>query len=923
MKNLLTFCFFVLLFTNVSAQESLVQNVAFTSIGPSIMSGRVTDLDVNPENPTEFYVAYASGGLWHTTNNGTTFTPILDNAPTQNIGDIAVDWKNGTIWVGTGESNSSRSSYAGIGILKSEDHGKTWQDMGLHDSHHIGGMSINPENSEEVVVAVIGHLYTKNEERGIFKTKDGGKTWQKTLFINNGTGIIDITRVPDNLNILYASAWERERKAWNFDGSGENSAIYKSTDGGDSWVKITNENSGFPTGTGVGRIGVAAFDEKTVYAVVDNQFHREKEEKKATEELKSEDFEKMDKSTFLQLDDKKLSSYIKNNDFPKKYTAVSLKKMVETNEIQPVDLAAYTKNANDDLFDTPVIGAQAYRSDDGGKTWQKTHEKYIDDLYYSYGYYFGKIHVHPKNKEKIYIYGVPILTSEDGGKTFTSIGKDNVHADHHALWINPNVNGHLINGNDGGVNITYDDGKSWIKNNQPEVGQFYSVNVDNSEPYKVYGGLQDNGVWFGPSTYSASDSWHQTGKYPYQSIMGGDGMQVEIDSRNDSIVYTGFQFGYYYRLNTITDTAESIQPKHDIGEDPLRFNWQTPIELSVHNQDILYLGSNKLHRSMHRGDDFIAISGDLTKGAKKGNVPFGTLSSISESPLQFGLIYTGSDDGLVHVTKDGGANWTDISQNLPHDLWVSRVIASQHKKERVFVTLNGYRNDDFMPYVFVSDDLGKTWKAIQHGLPNSSVNVIKEDPENENLLFLGNDQGVYVSLDRGENWSVLENALPNVAVHDLVIQKQAKDLVIGTHGRSIYKTNIAALQEYPNFKEKNIEILAVKGLKYSDRWGTSWSAWSEPIEPKLEIPYYNLHAGKKTIEIKTDKDIMVNSFDVKAEKGFNFENYDLTFSEKGLKAFLKKNKEVKIDKKDNNKSYLPKGKYVIAIEGEKKEFQIK
>ncbi len=922
MKNLLTFCLCVLVFTNVQAQETLVQNVAFTSIGPSIMSGRVTDLDVNPNNPTEFYVAYASGGLWHTNNNGTSFTPILDNAPSQNIGDIAVDWKNGTIWVGTGESNSSRSSYAGIGMLKSEDKGKTWQDMGLHDSHHIGGIIINPDNPQELIVGVIGHLYTKNEERGIFKTKDGGKTWQKTLFINDGTGIIDISMVPENFNIIYASAWERERKAWNFEGSGENSAIYKSIDGGDSWEKISTEKSGFPTGKGVGRIGVAAFDDNTVYAVVDNQLHREKEPKEATEDLKSEDFEKMDKATFLKLEDKKLDSYLKDQNFPKKYTSVSLKKKIETNEIKLIDIAKYTKNANDDLFDTPVIGAQVYRSDDGGRTWQKTHKNYIDDLYYSYGYYFGKVHVNPKNKEKIYIYGVPILSSDDGGKTFSSIGKDNVHADHHALWINPNASGHLINGNDGGVNITYDDGKSWIKNNHPDVGQFYSVNVDNSKPYKVYGGLQDNGVWVGPSTYSSSVSWHQNGTYPYQSMMGGDGMQVEIDNRNDSIVYTGFQFGYYYRINTITDTSESILPKHEIGESPFRFNWQTPIELSVHNQDILYLGSNKLHRSMHRGDDFVAISGDLTKGAKKGNVPFGTLSSISESPLQFGVIYTGSDDGLVYVTKDGGVNWTNISSTFPQDLWVSRVIASQHKKERVFVTLNGYRNDDFKPYVFVSDDYGSTWKTIQNGLPNASVNVIKEDIENENLLFLGNDQGVFVSFDRGENWSVLENALPTVAVHDLVIQNEAKDLVIGTHGRSIYKTNIAALQEYPKFKDKNLEILAVEDAKYSDRWGTSRSAWLEPNEPKLDIPFYTLNAGKKTIEIKTDKGIIVNSFEVLTERGFNFESYDLTFSENGLKTFLKKNKEVKIEKKKNTKYYLPKGKYFIVIEGEKKEFQI-
>ena len=928
MKKFSNSLFVFLIITGIYAQESIVQNIAFTSIGPSIMSGRVVDLDINPNNPTEFYVAYASGGLWHTQNNGTTFTPIMDNSPTQNIGDIAVDWKSGAIWVGTGESNSSRSSYSGIGILKSTDQGKTWQNMGLEDSHHIGRILINPNNPDEVIIGVIGHLYTPNAERGIFKTTDGGKNWKKTLFIDENTGIIDMDFVPGNNKIIYASAWERDRKAWNFKGSGENSGIYKSIDGGDNWQKITDDKSGFPTGNGVGRIGIAAFDENTVYAIVDNQNRREKSIKekdshKSGNDIKKEDFKQMDKTSFAKLDDKKLNEYLKSNRFPKKYNAKNVKTMVKEGKVQPSDLAKYLENANNDLFDTPVIGAQVYRSDNGGKIWKKTHEKFIDDLYYSYGYYFGMIHVHPKNKDKIYIYGVPLLTSEDGGRSFKSISKDNVHADHHALWINPNLNGHLINGNDGGVNITYDDGESWIKNNQPEVGQFYTVNVDNQKPYNVYGGLQDNGVWMGPSNNSESTSWHQTGNYPFKGIMGGDGMHVQIDNRNDSIVYTGFQFGNYFRINTKTKKNKRIQPQHDLGENPFRYNWQTPILLSPHNQDILYLGSNKLHRSMKRGADFVAISDDLTKGSKKGNVPFGTLTSISESTFQFGLLYVGSDDGMVHVSKNGGVNWTNISAKLPQNLWISRVIASQHKKERVYVTLNGYRNDNFKPYVFVSEDYGNSWKNISNNLPESPVNVIKEDPTDENILYLGNDQSVHISFDKGLTWQILENAIPRVAVHDLVIQKEAKDLVIGTHGRSIYKTKIAALQEYANIKDKDLEILSIDDVRYSKNWGNSWSSWSEPNEPKFEIPYYTSKGGSKTIQIKSEDKIVLKSFKVNAEKGFNFEKYDLTFSEKGLKAYQKKHKGIKIDKRKNDKYYLPKGTYTIELEGVTKVFKIK
>jgi len=925
MKNSYLLLLALLVATAVRSQGSIVQNLAFTSVGPSIMSGRVVDLDVNPENTTEFYVAYASGGLWHTNNNGTTFTPVMDNSPTQNIGDIAVDWKSGTIWVGTGENNASRSSYAGIGILKSTDKGKSWKNVGLTDSHHIGSILINPNNPDEVIIGVTGHLYTPNTERGVYKTTDGGNTWNKTLFINENTGIIEITAAPGNFNVLYAAAWQRERKAWNFDGSGSGSGIYKSTDGGNTWALITHEKSGFPTGKGVGRIGVAAFDEQTVYAILDNQFHREKEKNKKEDidKLKKENFKKMEVSAFLKLEDKKLNSYLKNNHFPKKYNAKGVKQMVKKGEIKPAALANYLENANSNLFDTPVIGAEVYRSDDGGITWHKTHKKYIDDLYYSYGYYFGMIHISPVDKEKIYIYGVPLLTSNDGGKTFKSIGKENVHADHHALWIDPKLNGHLINGNDGGVNITYDDGESWIKNNQPEVGQFYSVNVDNAKPYNVYGGLQDNGVWMGPNTNKESKRWHQSGAYPFKSIMGGDGMQVEIDNRNDSIVYSGFQFGYYYRINTSKGKEELIQPKHDLGEDAFRFNWQTPILLSQHNQDILYLGSNKLHRSMKRGNDFVAISGDLTKGGKKGNVPFGTLSSISESPFQFGLLYVGSDDGLVHVSKNGGVDWTNISNNLPQDLWVSRVIASKHKKERVYVTLNGYRNDDFKPYVIVSEDYGNTWKNIGAALPDSPVNVIKEDLTDEQILYLGNDQGAFMSFDKGGSWNILEKKLPKVAVHDLVVQEEANDLVIGTHGRSIYKTNLAAIQEYRHVKNKPLAIFKVKDVKHSDRWGNSWSTWSKPNEPTIKIPFYSANTESKIIQIKSDNGLILNALKVEVEKGFNFEKYDLTFSETGLKTYKKKHKEAKIERKKNGKYYLPKGSYTIEIDTVKKQFKLK
>ena len=910
------------------AENSLVKNIPLKNIGPSIMSGRVVDLEVNPNNPIEFYVGYASGGLWYTNNNGTSFTPILDSSQTQNVGDIAVEWTSGNIWVGTGENNASRSSYSGIGILKSTDRGKSWEHMGLPDSHHIGRIIINPENPEEVVVGVTGHLYSPNNERGIYKTTDGGKTWNKTLFVSDTAGIIDLAYAPNDFNIQFAAAWEKDRKAWNFKGNGTYSGIYKSIDAGDTWSEISTTESGFPTGEGVGRIGLAVFDENTIYAVHDSQFRREKskDSRKKSDGLSKEDFKSMSKEDFLKIQDKKLNDFLKTNGFQEKYKADNVKQMVRSGAVQPMDLTKYLEDANAMLFDTPVVGAEVYRSDNGGITWNKMNEKYIDDLYYSYGYYFAQIAVDPNDKDKIYLGGVPILKSEDGGKTYASISRDNVHADHHAIWINPKKPGHLINGNDGGVNISYDDGKNWIKNNSPTVGQFYAINVDNQEPYHVYGGLQDNGVWMGPHHADENSRWHQTGHYPWKMILGGDGMQVQIDSRNANVVYTGFQFGNYYRLHIENGERKYIQPKHELGETPYRFNWQTPILLSPHNQDIIYLGSNKLHRSLNQGDDWETISDDLTKGGKTGNVAYGTLTTISESPSKFGFIYTGSDDGLVQITKNGGGSWEIISNSFPKDLWVSRVAASKHKKERVYVSLNGYRWDDFKPYIYVTEDYGKIWKSISGNIPTSPVNVILEDPVNENLLFAGTDNGLYVSFNRGEIWELFQNGIPNVAVHDLVIQHEAKHLLVGTHGRSIYKADIAYLQQMTSESmSKDLVVFKTRNIKHSERWGNSRSSWSKPQTPGLDIAFYANEPGNYTARVLTPDGITVSSAELKADRGFNIMSYDLAFSKSGKSAYLKKYKK-ELKEASDGKTYLPKGNYSVVIEGngakERTEFDI-
>ncbi|PQJ31548.1 glycosyl hydrolase [Nonlabens arenilitoris] len=896
------------------AQNSLFKNLKFKNVGPTIMSGRVVDVDVNPADPTEMLVAYASGGLWYSNNNGTSFTPIMDGAGTINLGDIAVDWTAKTIWAGTGENNSSRSSYTGIGVLKSTDWGKTWSQPMLTDSHHIGRILINPSNGDHVIVAVTGPLYSKSDSRGIYTTQDGGKSWKKTLFATDMAGFIDLAHSPQNFNIMYAASWEKDRKAWNFDGDGDASAIYKSIDAGQTWNKITIEKSGFPVGSGVGRIGLAVYDDNTVYAIHDSQFRRDKDDSgnnafakaDSANSLSKDDFKSMSKEAFLKLDNDKLNKFLKRNGFQEKYRADNVKNMVRSGDATPLDVAKYLENANTQLFDTPVKGAELYRSNDGGKTWNKTHEGQIDDVFYSYGYYFAQVRVDPSDVNHVYVMGVPIIKSKDGGKNWESISRENVHADHHALWINPNKRGHLINGNDGGLNISYDDGETWIKNNSPSVGQFYAINYDLQKPYRIYGGLQDNGVWVGPHNATEDREWHQRGNYPWETIMGGDGMQIQIDSRNSDIVYTGYQFGNYFRINRGTGDRKYIQPKHELGESPYRFNWQTPILLSSHNQDILYLGGNKLHRSMNQGDDWTAISPDLTQGGKEGNVAYGTLTTISESPFQFGLIYTGTDDGLVQVTKDGGVEWEQLNGGWPANLWVSRVVASQHKKGRVYVTLNGYRFDDFTPYIYMSEDYGKTWKNIGLSIPTSAVNVIIEHPKKEHILFVGTDNATYISTDTGNTWNLLTVGMPPVAVHDLKIQPEENHLLVGTHGRSIYLADLDALEIIGN----DFAFAKVDKTRASSRYGSKGFMWSEGPEPSIELAFYSPTASKVKIEILNENGKTIQELATTADKGLNFYTYDGSISKSGIKRFKDKPKTA-----DNGKTYLPVGKYTVKITG--------
>jgi photosystem II stability/assembly factor-like uncharacterized protein len=815
-------------------QKSVLNDIKFRNTGPSVMSGRVSDIEANPEDPTEFYVAYSSGGLFQTTNNGQSFTPIFDSEDILTIGDIAVNWTNHTIWIGTGEVNSSRSSYSGVGVYKSNNNGKSWEYMGLPESHHIGKILLHPTDANTVWVAALGHLYSPNKDRGVYKTTDAGKTWKQTLFVDDNTGCVEMDINPSNPNEVYAAMWYRTRRAWKFEESGKTSGIYKSNDGGNTWQMVSGPGSGFMTGDKIGRIGLCVYPKNPniVYAIVDNNNPKpDTAQKKADSSYKKELFKNITKEQFLALSNKWIDTFLRKNFFPRKYDAVSVRNMVQSDKINPTALYDYL-DSDDGFQNTGIHGCEVYRSDDAGKTWKKTHDKPIS-IFNTYGYYFAKIYTSHYNPDKVYILGFYAQLSSDGGKNFKTIDKSGVHADHHALWVNPKRDGHIINGNDGGINLSYDNGDNWFKANTPAVGQFYAIATDNARPYNVYGGLQDNGVWYFPSVIPRN-SFANSGLGLIDDVVkpigGGDGMQVQVDTRDNTTTYSGSQFGSYSRTNRMTrEGTRRITPQHELGEKPLRFNWQSPIWLSRHNQDVLYFGSNRFYRSLNKADTMIAMSSDLTNGKKEGNVPYGTLTTISESSLRFGLVYAGSDDGNIHITKDGGYSWSKINVKLsptvppkakvkimqsamaPEGLWVSRVTASGHKEARVYASLNGYRFDNFAPYLFVSEDYGNTWSQLGKDLPAEPINVIKEDPANDSILYVGTDGGLYVSFDKGNSFMMWSAGLPkSVPVHDIVIQQRENEIVLGTHGRSVY---IAKLDDVQKWKKDPVKMAKEKELK--------------------------------------------------------------------------------------------------------------
>ena len=754
MKRLFLFLFFVLLVSSTLSRttpkkerqsedttkskdpmaSATFNGLKLRSIGPALMSGRISSIAVNPNDNSNWFVAAASGGVWKTTNSGTTWSPIFDGEGSYSIGCVTIDPNNPlVVWVGSGENNSQRSVGYGDGVYRSDDGGKSWKNMGLKKSEHIARVVIDPRNSNVVFVASQGPLWGPGGERGLFKSIDGGKKWNNILNVSENTGVSDLVIDPKNPDVLYASSHQRRRHVWTLIDGGPESALHKSTDGGATWNKLKN---GLPT-VDIGRIGLAIspMDNRVIYATIE---------------------------------------------------------------------AAQKKGG-------------FYRSTDGGANWEK-----MSDVIASSPQYYQTIYGDPKNVDRVYLMDTFLMVSDDGGKTFTRLGEKSKHVDNHAMWIDPIDTRHYLVGCDGGLYESFDRGQAWDYFANLPITQFYDVCVDNTKPfYYVYGGTQDNSTLGGLSrTRSASGitnaDWFIT--------TGGDGFQSRVDPEDPNIIYSESQYGGLVRYDRRTGEELGIQPQTAKGEQGLRWNWDSPLIISPYNHARLYYAANKLFRSDDRGDTWKAISGDLTRQIDRNQLEvmgkiwsvdavaknastslYGNCTALSESPKKEGMIYVGTDDGLIHITEDSGTSWrkTEKFSGVPEKTFVCRILTSQHDANLVYVLFDNHKMADFAPYIIKSTDAGMTWTSIKGNLPvNGPVLAIAEDHVNPNLLFVGTEFGLFFTIDDGQKWIQLKGGLPTIAVRDLAIQKSENDLVLATFGRGFY-----VLDDYTSLRTLKPEML--------------------------------------------------------------------------------------------------------------------
>jgi photosystem II stability/assembly factor-like uncharacterized protein len=843
--------------------DAFFKGLAWRNLGP-FRTGAWTTAIAVPETPLTshlytFYVGTRNGGVWKTTNNGTTFEPVFDGQPSLSIGAIEVAPSDeNTVWVGTGESYQARSSYSGDGVYKSTDAGKTWTNMGLRDSHHVARIVIHPKNPSVVYVAAMGHLYSTNPERGLFMTEDGGKTWKKSLFVDDRTGVIDLVMSRKDPKVLFAATYELTRKPWDLDIGGPGSGIWNTTDGGRKWTKL---GGGLPAGR-LGRIGIDLYqaNPSILYAIIENANLRKPTDQEA----------------------KRDAGRPKPGEF--------------------------------------VIGNEVYRTDDGGRTWKKTHDDTIS-IGSKAAYSFNILRVDPGDPNHVAVISDAMPNSSDGGKTWQGTSWPpkgmfvKAFGDFRALWWDQQNPNRILVGSDGGFYISYDRGKTTDHYMNLPVGEFYAIDADMADPYNVYGGMQDHDSWKGPS-----NSWSgEVNVADWITVGTGDGMYNRVDPTDSRWLYNTSQFGDHKRVDQTQRTMTDIMPRRAKGQPTLRWNWNTPLTLSPHNSQILYTGAQVLLRSLNRGDTWQEISPDLTtddatKTFGRGNIQFCTITTISESPVTAGVIWIGTDDGKVQITRTNGTNWADVTAAIekaggPRDAWVSRVFASSHQPGTAYVSKNAYRQDDFRACLFKTTDYGATWVSLGRGLPDQPINVVWQDRQNPRLLIVGNDKGVWVSIDEGTRWVRMQGNMPSVPVHDLLVHPREHDLVVGTYGRAMYITDVSVLQQCDEkVLAEDIHLFDIepRGAFQASGWG-NYDFYGDrhittPNEPNaITISYYlrDTQERKVSVTIADLSNRLLRTITGTSLQGLNTVPWDM---------------------KDSAGKAQPRGDYLVTVEIDGRKF---